>query len=541
MTTPAELRFEALEPGSIDRDYVPKDEADMLRCLGDPFWRIESGRLYKITIKAGEGDTLVPFRPNRAQRRFLRRIWYRNVILKARQLGFTTLVSIMWLDHALFNKDQLCVQVAQTREDAEAIFKFKVVKAYENLPEALRQAIPAKRQSATQLEFANGSVVRVATSARGGTPHRLHISEMGKIGAKFPDKAREIVSGSFPAVPMDGIIVVESTADGEAGHFKDIVDDARALQEMGAELNPKQWRFHFYPWWAEPAYTFTPEDAKKVAITAKEHEYFDKLEPKIGRKLTPGQRAWWITTFQSECLSDPQLMWREYPSTPDEAFQVSAEGTYYAEQMRKVRESGRIGAYPHMPGYPVNTFWDIGGGDGTAIWLHQHIHGMDRFFRFVEDWDKPYAHYITELQRIGLELGIVWGTHHLPHDADAKRQQGARMASPKDMLEEIKGIGGDWIIVPRVDHLIHGVNATRAKFPGYCFDEAGCKEGIVHLTSYRKKWSRSTASYTDEPVKYDGHSEAADALRQHAQGFSPKAFKPPKGGPKKPSSTWRTA
>lgn len=527
-----ELKFEALEPGSIHRDYEPTDAADLIRCMGDPLWRVESGKLYKITIKAGDGDTLVPFRPNRAQRRFLRRLWHRNCILKCRQLGFTTLISILWLDHALFNDNQLCVQVAQTREDVESIFKGKIIKAYENLPEALKKAKPTKTLTATQIEFYNGSIVRVATSARGGTPHRLHVSEMGKIGAKYPDKAREIVSGSFPAVPMDGIIVVESTAEGQTGHFKDIVDDARALAERGGQLNPKQFRFHFYAWWDEPAYTLTPEQAKGVPITDKEHEYFDKLEAVIGRSLTRGQRAWWVTTFQSECLSDPELMWREYPSTPDEAFQVSTEGTYYAEQMRRARESGRIGKYPYVDGYPVNTFWDIGSGDGTAIWLHQHVHGMDRFFHFIEDWDKPYSHFVTKLQEVGVKHGIVWGLHYLPHDAEHQRQQGDKVASPKQELEDLKGIGGRWEVVPRVDELIHGINKTRSKFPGYCFDEEGCKAGIVHLQSYRKKWHRPTATYTDEPVKHDGHSEAADALRQHAQGFTPKAFKPP-GKPKR--------
>jgi hypothetical protein len=534
MTT-TELRFEALEPGSIDPAYVPKDQADMLRCLGDPFWRIESGRLYKITIKSADGDTLVPFRPNRAQRRFMRRMWHRNVILKARQLGFTTLVSILWLDHALFNDNQLCIQVAQTREDAEAIFKGKVLKAYDNLPEALKAAKPSIRRTATQLELANGSIVRVATSARGGTPHRLHVSEMGKIGAKFPEKSKEIVSGSFPAVPLDGVIIVESTAEGQDGDFKDIVDGARELSEKGQPLNPKQFRFHFYPWWAEPAYRLSKEDAQRVPITAKEHEYFDKLEATLGQELDIGQRAWWVSTFESECLCDMELMWREYPSTPDEAFQVSTEGSYYAEQLRKAREAGRIGSFPHVEGFPVNTFWDIGSGDGTAIWLHQHILGMDRFFAFVEGWDKGYAHYITELQGLGLKHGIVWGTHYLPHDADHKRQQRDTVASPMDELQAIGGIGGTWKTVERVNYLIHGIQKTRAAFSTYCFDEVGTKDGLVHLTSYKKKWNRATGTWSDEPFK-DKHTEAADALRQHAQGYgAPRAKK----ASKKPASSGR--
>lgn len=521
MTVEAPVRFQYVPPGSIDRDFVPQNEVDMARCLADPFWRIESGQLYKITIKAGEGETIVPFRPNRAQRRFLRRMWHRNVILKARQLGFTTLISIMWLDHALFNDHQLCLQVAQTREDAEAIFAGKVMVAYNNLPPALLAAKPAIRSTKKQLELCNGSVVRVATSGRGGTPHRLHVSEMGKIGAKFPEKSREIVSGSFPAVPLDGVIVVESTAEGQEGDFKNIVDGARELAELGNPLNPKQFRFHFYPWWGEPTYRLNPLDASLVPITAKEHEYFDKLQDVIGQEIDLGQRAWWVSTFTSECLSDMELMWREYPSTPDEAFKVSTEGTWLAAQLAKARESGRIGAYPHLEGFPVNTFWDIGNTDGTAVWLHQHVNGMDRFFAFIEDWEKPYSHFINELQKIGTAENITWGVHHLPHDADQQRQQADRVASPKDELVKLKGIGGRWVIVPRVAEFIHGIQRLRKSFSGYCFDQAGCKEGLARLTNYRKKWNRQAGTWSSEPVKGDGNSEAPDALRQHAQGFKP--------------------
>lgn len=243
----------------------------------------------------------------------------------------------------------------------------------------------------------------------------------------------------------------------------------------------------------------------------------------MGIELDLGQRAWWITTFESECLADLELMWREFPSTPEEPFKVSMDGTYYAEQLKRARESGRIGAYPYVDGFVVNTFWDIGGGDGTAIWLHQHVNGMDRFFGFIEGWDKPYSHFIAELQKVGVEHGISWGTHYLPHDAEAKHQQAEVVASPMDELRGLKGVGGKWDTVPRVLELIHGINATRKAFTRYCFDERGCKEGIAHITAYRKKWDRNTGRWSDEPVKRTGHSEAADALRQHAQGFKAKA------------------
>lgn len=53
------------------------------------------------------------------------------------------------------------------------------------------------------------------------------------------------------------------------------------------------------------------------------------------------------------------------------------------------------------------------------------------------------------------------------------------------------------------------------------FDEEGCKEGIQHLTLYRKKFNTRLGMFYDEPEKHDGHSEAPDALRQWAQGWNP--------------------
>ena len=63
-----------------------------------------------------------------------------------------------------------------------------------------------------ELVFDNGSNVSVGTSMRGGTLQYLHISEYGKISAKYPDKAKEIKSGSFNAVKAGQFIFVESTA-----------------------------------------------------------------------------------------------------------------------------------------------------------------------------------------------------------------------------------------------------------------------------------------------------------------------------------------
>ncbi|MCP2839718.1 hypothetical protein NK952_24270, partial [Salmonella enterica subsp. enterica serovar Typhimurium] len=72
-------------------------------------WRISN--LYKIIVK-GDDDPddeglVITFKPNRAQRRLIARLHHRNIILKARQLGFTTLICILWLDTALFSNSPI--------------------------------------------------------------------------------------------------------------------------------------------------------------------------------------------------------------------------------------------------------------------------------------------------------------------------------------------------------------------------------------------------------------------------------------------------
>jgi len=76
--------------GANDGDQI----AAMQRALASPIWRLCSGQLYKILAKKADDDeqSVIHFIPNRAQRRLMSRLWSRNLILKARQLGFTTLI-----------------------------------------------------------------------------------------------------------------------------------------------------------------------------------------------------------------------------------------------------------------------------------------------------------------------------------------------------------------------------------------------------------------------------------------------------------------
>jgi hypothetical protein len=136
-----------------------------------------------------------PFVPNTAQLRFLDDLHSLNLILKARQLGFTTLCCLVYLDACVFGPHTRAGVIAHRLEDAKVIFRDKIKFPYDRLDEGIRAAVPAVQDSADTLTFGNNSSLRVSTSMRSGTLQYLHVSEFGKICAQFPDKAREIVTG----------------------------------------------------------------------------------------------------------------------------------------------------------------------------------------------------------------------------------------------------------------------------------------------------------------------------------------------------------
>lgn len=482
------------------------EAVELARNMADPMWRLSN--LYRIIIK-GDGDDdglVVQFRPNRAQRRFLARLHHRNIILKARQLGFTTLIAIVWLDHALFNANSRCGIVAQDREAAEVIFRDKVKFAYENLPEVLRKAMPLKADNAKELLFAhNNSSIRVATSMRSGTIHRLHVSEFGKICAKFPDKAKEVMLGSIPAVPLNGVTVIESTAEGAEGRFYELTNKAIAMDEQGKELTERDWRFHFFPWWQEERYRMDPEN---VVISLKDHAYFDGVEAVMRTSLDAEQRAWYVATRDADFVGNEDNMLQEYPSTPKEAFEVSSEGCYYTIQMAQAHRQGRILRIP-IAGVPVNTFWDIGNSDGCAIWFHQQVGMEDRFIGYYEAHGEDLTHYMRVLQ----DTGYLWNKHFLPHDA-AQARLSSQNKSVQRQMEEL-GLRNT-VIVPVTPSVSAGIQLTRQHMATCYWDEAGCKEGLQRLAGYKKKWNSTAGRWADEPL-HDANSEGADAFRQFAQ------------------------
>lgn len=489
------------------QEIEAKAFAELVELLGNPRQRIKT--LYYIIDKDANK---VIFQPNEAQNNFLDRLWYRNIVPKARQRGISTVVQIAMLDAAVFTPNITCAVIAQTDKIAKRIFA-KIKMAYDNLPAGIRAAVSLVKDTQEMMVFSNGSSISVSTSFRGDTLHWLHVSEFGKICAKFPDRAVEIVTGTLPALASNGIGVIESTAEGREGAFYDMVQEALRNRYASIKLTKMHYRIHFYSWWDADEYQLDPDG---IVITQEQHAYFDEVEVAIDRLISNARRAWYVMTLRTLFRGDTRWMMQEFPSTVEECFALSTEGAFYRKEMAYLRQNGRICSLPVLQQLPCETYWDIGSSDGCAIWVKQQVGNEARVIRFYECWNEPYSVVVKWLQ----DTGLIFSVHYLPHDADHVRQGKEANKSPRQMLEELM-IGHRFEVLPRIQELTWGINQTRDIFSTLWIDETECAKGINHLDMYSRKWDNAKSCWrNDEAEKYTGHSEAADALRQYGQSVA---------------------
>jgi hypothetical protein len=218
--------------------------------LMDKNWRINN--LY--FIKDPDGNK-IKFQLNWAQKDLLACTHPNIIVLKCRQIGITTYFSLLLLDAVLWQDNVQAGIIAQTLEDSSNIFKDKLKYAFDNLDPRIRPLFQCVGDSAKELAFKHGSVIRVGTSLRGHTLQYLHVSEFGKVCARDPEKAREIVTGAFNTIHIGQRIFVESTAEGKEGYFFEMCQRAFDLEKEKANLSPMDFKPFFFPWHKEPAYT----------------------------------------------------------------------------------------------------------------------------------------------------------------------------------------------------------------------------------------------------------------------------------------------
>jgi phage terminase large subunit len=184
-------------------------------------------------------------------------------------------------------------------------------------------------------------------------------------------------------------------------------------------------------------------------------------------------------------------MKREFPTTPDEALSVSVEGTYYGPQIARAEIEGRIGHFPPDHHYAVNTAWDIGIGDATAIWFYQFLSdsGRLRFLYYYEMTGEGAEHYARKIRQLATEhRWPAYGYHFLPQDV-AVREWGTN----KTRVEQLIELGIPPSRVPRHE-VDDGINAVRMNFGHFEFDEHGCSDGLRHCGPIARNGTRNAGA-----------------------------------------------
>lgn len=491
----------------------------------DQLWRLNN--LYWIVNEKGEK---VKFQMTAVQFDLFMELWYSTIILKSRQHGITTEVCIIFLDTSLFNDNIRCAIIAHNREDAESFFQDKIKFAYDNLEPDVKEWRKADTSSTRELKFNNNSAIRVGTSMRSSTNQYLHISEFGKTCRKYPEKAKEIKTGALNTVHVGQVIIIESTAEGKGGDFFEFCETAKKARLSNTPLTPLDMKFFFYGWFEDPRNQL---DAENVPIPDKLQEYFTSLENlkehwrgnqviRGGINLTQRQKAW----YAKKWVIQGDEMKREHPSTPEEAFETTIVGAYFTHQFQAIYREGRIKAVPHVPGIPVDTYWDIGIDDTTDIWFVQPRGGVFAVIDFLEHNGEGLDYYARELRRREQDRGYEYGRFMFPHDVKVREWGPGKTRVQQAARYGIKATPAPVVI--KEDQIA----ATREVLPLCIFDEEKCAEGIKSLENYRKEWDEHNGCYRNQPL-HDWASNAADAFHvfstsvnlygaQGLEGFQPK-------------------
>ncbi len=504
----AEDLFNQLDP---DEQEAARE---LLENLKKQRWRLDN--LYRIVDATGQE---IPFKMNYAQKVLYLGLWYCNLILKSRQHGITTFMCLLFLDICLFNSNTHACIIAHNRDDAEDFFQKKVKYAYDNLPESIRKAIPAKLSSSKSLTFENGSSIRVTTSGRSGTYQLVHISEFGKMCAKFPMKAEEVITGTLNAIHPGMIVTIESTAEGREGRYYEMCKQSRALADLiegrktkaelsegdaklreyleavdGIKLAKTQYKFFFFGWFDN---TLNVEDPIGIPIPERHSKYFDKLQVETGVSLTKEQKAWYVT---KEAVQG-DFMFREHPSDPDEAFFASLQGTYYAIQMTQSRKKGQICNVPYQEGILCDTWWDLGYNDINSIWITQNVGRLIHVIDYYQNSGEGMMHYADYLR----DLPYRYGRWVAPHDIDVHEYTSG---STRRKIAFDAGINFE--AAPKLEKQDQVANVRRV-LPVCWFDIEKTERGVAALDAYRKEWNEKLAVYRDKPL-HDWASNGADAF-----------------------------
>lgn len=242
------------------------------------------------------------------------------------------------------------------------------------------------------------------------------------------------------------------------------------------------------------------------------NQFYD-IAQEARRRMAAGDPDWWFAEYKASTtglLDAGYLQSARSVMTADEyqqefecSFEASVKGAIYTDELTRAKDAGRICRVPYEPLLPVDTDWDLGVGDSTAIWFSQSTRsGEIRVIDYYEHSGEGLPHYAQVLK----DRGYTYGTHWAPHDIQVKE-----MGSGRSRLETAFTLGIRFAVCPKIP-LEDGIHAARMLFPKCWFDEVKTASGRLALQHYRRDYNSRINEFTATPV-HDFASHGADAFR----------------------------
>lgn len=236
----------------------------------------------------------------------------------------------------------------------------------------------------------------------------------------------------------------------------------------------------------------------------------------VVRKVSWRDNPWFTEEMRGEMEHLKATDYDEYLHVWEGELKEFADGAIYGKELRKAAKEGRFRFIPVDPVVEVDTFWDLGRNDTTAIWFLQKVGSEARWIDFYECRLVGLDHYIQHLK----SLGYNYGRHYLPHDVEVTELSSNR--SRRDTLEAggIRPIE----VVPRVSSINEGIEQTRRTFPYMYFHEGDddrgkrVSQGVDALRNYQYVFDEKYDTFRQTPL-HNWASNAADAIRQYGQGY----------------------
>ena len=490
---------------SKELTLTPKQIVFLNTKFSSKLWRMDN--LYTILDKSGKKRIL---KLNPSQKKILTQFKHnKKVIPKSRQQGISTLFLAYYLDACITTPGYQAGIQSYGRDEAEKLSK-RALLMWSDLDPDVKALLDIKLVSNNSkgMTFSNGSILKIG-NFRGDTLQGLHVSELAKIAKKYPDKAKELKTGAFQAVSADSKITIESTAEGASGLFYEIVMQAKALRDIGAELTPLDFQLIFIGWLEDPDCQMqqTPNvTAGKKYLIDETNSYFAKLEKQLNIVITQEQRNWYLAK-KIELGPD---MKQEYPATIEEAFEQSVHGTIYKDEYALLYKENRVLADAYIPNIPVTVSFDIGVNDETVL-LFQQVHkGIPYIFECYSNSGQNLEYYADIIWNIARKYNFIVNDVIFPHDGNVKE-----FIAGKTRIDHARYLGLPVRLLPK-GKLLDGIEETRQYLRNVVIDSSLDKL-LSAIQLYRWKYDKQLDVTLQTPL-HDWTSNYCDSLRYMALG-----------------------